>query len=159
MASETQYKFFRELYDEENERYSLPEGRAKVFITILTLYIGALAFKANDSLEFLKTHHVPQSLAVVGGLLFVLSLACCVFSLRMKSFEALSDPEELIAEWPDDGIDDDDFLDDRIADLAVATNRNSKQNDEAAQSLGAAGWLLLAGVASQAIVFTMALWR
>lgn len=159
MASEEQYKFFQTVYDEENDRYTLLEGRAKVYITILTFYIGALAFKASDVVQILKEYRAPVTGAVLICLTFIASLGCCVFALRIKTFEAITDPEEVIAAWPDEGLADEEFFDARIADFAVATKRNAKQNDEAARALALAGWLLFAGVLTQAVVFLLTLAR
>lgn len=159
MATETQYAFFRALYEEENDRHALLEGRAKVFVTILTIYVAALSFKATEVADMLRAYRLPASFALLSGLVFVASLALCIFALRIRVYEGLADPEDLIARWPDDGIADDEFLDDRVADLAIATNRNARQNDEAARALEFAGWLLLAGVVLQAVAFLIALWR
>jgi hypothetical protein len=159
MASETQYKFFRALYDEENERNGELEGRAKLYITILTFYIGALAFKVEEVEKFLTQFTIPIALAIAAGLSFVLSLAFCIFSVRVKNYEALANPEELIDSFPSGPISDEEFLDNRIADLAVATNRNSRQNDSAANAVTIAGWLLLFGVVLQALIFVVAAFK
>lgn len=104
-------------------------------------------------------HKVPAFIGASSGLLFVISLACCIFALRIRSYEGIADLERVIEEFPSDGISDQVFFDHRIADLAVATNRNSEQNDEAARALGIAGWLLFGGVLLQAIMLVIALAR
>lgn len=86
----------------------------------------------------------------------MLSLAFCIFSVRIKAYEGLADPEEVIRSFPSGPISDEEFLDDRIAELAVVTNRNSRQNDSAAHAVTFAGWLLLFGVALQALIFMVA---
>ena len=157
MATENQYKFYRALYDEENGRYGLLEARAKLYLIILTFYLGALAFKLSDVKVFFTEFGIPLSLALSAGLAFLCALLCCIYSILIREYEAITDPEELIASLGKQPPTDDDFFDDRIVDMAVATNRNSGQNDRAANALQVAGWLMAVGVVLHVIVFVIAL--
>ena len=59
MATKEQYEFFKSLYDEENSRYSVLENRAKLYVTIIALYLGAIAFKIADVLALSSQLKVP----------------------------------------------------------------------------------------------------
>lgn len=157
MATENQYKFYRALYEEENARYGLLEARARLYLTILTFYLGALAFKLADVKVFFLEFGIPLPVGMAAGLAFVIALLCCISSILIREYEAITDPEELIASLGPNPPRDEDFFDDRIVDMAVATNRNSRQNDRAANALQAAGWLMAAGVVLHVAVFVIAL--
>lgn len=157
MATENQYKFYRALYDEENDRYGLLEARAKLYLTILTFYLGSLAFKITDVKIFFSEFAIPLAIAMAAGLAFVIALLCCISAILIRKYEAITDPEELIASLGLNPPRDDEFFDDRIVDMAVATNRNSRQNDRAANALQAAGLLMAAGVVLHVVVFVIAL--
>jgi hypothetical protein len=157
MATEKQYQFFKALYDEESKRYEQLESRAKLYITILTFYLAAIAFKLDDVLQFFKLFSIPRLLAVVAGLAFVSALLSCVIAILIRSYETPVNPEALLNSLPSSPPSDEDFFDDRIVDYAVATNHNSDQNDRAANALQIAGWLLVVGVALHVAIFSVAL--
>jgi hypothetical protein len=147
MATEAQYQIFKELYDEESKRYSELDGKAKLYITIITFYLGAIAFKFKDVLEFTSPTSYAKWLYSAIALVLVAALLCTVNAMRVRVFEGICDPVKLIKEFGDTPPTDDDFRDDRIADLAVATNRNFAQNNKIASSLSwASGFILLAGI-------------
>ncbi len=47
MASESQYEFFKCAYDEERDRYRELINRGKVFLTVVSIYLGLLAANAD----------------------------------------------------------------------------------------------------------------
>jgi len=147
MASEAQYKIFKDIYDEESKRYSDLDGKAKLYITIITFYLGAIAFKFKDISEFTSSISYAKWLYSGIALVLVLALLSTVNAMRVRVFEGICDPEEVIKEFGENATTDDDFRDDRIADLAVATNRNFAQNNRIASSLSwASTFILLAGI-------------
>jgi hypothetical protein len=157
VATELQYGIFKSLYDEEAERYSELEGRAKIYFSVLSLYLGFLAFKIDDVRKFSDNFHVPIWLFLAGGFILVVSLLVTVLAIRIMTYEGLFDPEEVLEDsesWP---AKDADFLDDRIVDLAIATNRNSNQNNRTANVLSVSALLLFVGVVFHLVVFAVAL--
>ena len=147
MATEAQYKFFKDLYDEESKRYSELDGKAKLYITIITFYLGAIAFKFKDVLDFTSSISYTKWLYSAIALVLVGALLFTVNAMRIRVFEGINDPEEIIKGFGKKPPTDDDFRDDRIADLAVATKRNSGQNDRIAKSLSFASlWIFSAGL-------------
>ena len=155
MATETQYAFFKSVYDEENVRYTQLESRAKFYLTIQTFYLGAIAFKFDDIQKFSAALSVPPILFITGGLLVVLGLLLTVLATRIRAYEAPTDLQELLESFGSSPTDSD-FLDDRLADLAVATDRNSIANDKVANLLTYAGILLFSAVAVHFVTFVYA---
>jgi len=146
VATAEQYKFFRALYDEEQARYGHLEARARLYITINTVYLSALAFKATDFLGFAKEFKVPTWLFLLAAAVLVLALALSILAIRIREYEGITDPEKVIDSFGEHPPSDEDFFDDRIADFAVAANRNSTQNDTVAAHLFWASIALLIGV-------------
>lgn len=157
MATEAQYKFFKELYDEENKRYSELDNKGKLFVTIITFYLGAIAFKFNDVAHFTEQVSYAKWFYLIIAIVLVGALLCTMFAIRVRSFEGICDPEEVIDKYGEVAPSDTDFLDDRIADLAVATNRNSNQNDRIAENLALALVLLFVAGAIQFVLLLIAI--
>lgn len=152
MASEIVYKVFKDVYDEEAKRYSELDGKAKLYITIITFYLGAVAFKFKEVMELSNSVAYAKWLYLILGSALIAALMCTVFAMRIRTFEGICNLETVIEDFGETPPADDDFRDDRIADLAVATNRNSKQNDRIARSLTFASvFILLAGIVQFAL--------
>jgi hypothetical protein len=157
MATETQYKVFKELYDEEAERYSALGTRSNLYLTVITFYLGVILLKVEDVLKFVSGFRVSIVLFLSVGMLFVVALFLTVAAIRIREYEGVCDPEEVIAGYGKRPPADTKFLDDRIVDLAVATNRNSAQNDRVAGLLQWAATVILLAVLLQAAVFMIAI--
>ena len=158
MATEHQYKIFRELYDEENQRYSELDNKGKLYVTIITFYLGAIAFKFNDVTHLTDSVHYAKWFYLVIACVLVAALLCTIFAIRVRSFEGICDPEEVINHY-DNAPSDEEFFDDRIVDLAVATNRNSQQNDKIATNLSVASILIFAAAMIQLVLLVTAIWK
>lgn len=156
MATTRKYKVFKSLYDEEADRYTKLAGRAQLYLSIVTLYVAAFAFKFEDIQKFIDPFGVSKYLAISVAIVLSLSLLATLMAIRIRSYEALADPEEIIKGFADEEPTDSDFLDARIADLAVATNQNSKINNCVANWLEAASWLLVAGLLLHLVLLTIA---
>lgn len=157
MATETEYQVFKALYDEESTRYAELESRAKLYLTIITFYLGAIAFKLEDITKFLNEFNVPKWPYVFSGLLLIIALLLTILGTRIMTFEGQFDPEEVYKTSREKPLKD--FLDDRLVDLAVATNRNSVTNNSIATFLEWASYFLFAAVAIQMLIFAFALVR
>ncbi len=159
MATEIQYNVFRSLYVEEAERYTNLASRAQIYFSIISLYLGAIAFKFEDVEKFIKEFKVPAPLFLSLGGVLVLSLLATIASVAIRNYEGASDPLEIINEFGDVAPSDADFLDDRLVDLAVATNRNSIQNNRTAMLLQMSVALLFLGAVLHLCVFCVAFLR
>jgi hypothetical protein len=150
--TERQYEFFRSLYEEENERYTALEARTKLYLTVITLYVGAIAFKFEDVAKFATRFGIATSLLAAVGLIFLLALVLTVLAARIRDFEGLCEPEALIEGMGNKPITDSKFFEDRVIDLAVATTRNSKENDKIAGLLYWASVLIALGVLAHFLI-------
>jgi|SRR5579864_5984312 len=157
MATEAQYRIFKEIFDEESKRYSELDAKAKLYITIVTFYLGAVAFKFKDVLELTNSIASTRWLYVAISLALVIALLCTIIAMRVRTFEGICDPEEVIESFGTSPPSDDDFRDDRIADLAVATNRNCDQNNKIARSLSCASFFILVAALIQCGLFAVAI--
>ncbi|MFM0166868.1 hypothetical protein PQR39_41400 [Paraburkholderia sediminicola] len=135
MNTESQYGFFKYLYDEENLRYGCLETRARFYLTVLTFYLGALAVSGKDLLPLTMHVGLARWAVLASAIFFIIALVFCVTAARIRRYEGVTDPEELIREEGDSVLDDTDFFEDRIIDFAVAANRNSVQNNKVANVL------------------------
>jgi hypothetical protein len=141
MATKEQYEFFRSLYDEEEARYSQLEARARLYLAVISAFIAAIVLKANE---------IKQSIRILGGdrrllavaTLLVASLVMIVISTKIRQYEGIADPREIIENFGPAPPSNEEFFDLRLADLTVATERNAKVNDQVARFLAWAGVLL-----------------
>jgi hypothetical protein len=157
MATNTQYEIFKAVYDEEVERYSALESRSKLYLTILTFYLGAIAFKIEDVMKFVSQFRVPLWLYMSIALVLLLGLLLTILATRIREFEGICDLEKVVDSFGAKPPTDEDFLDDRLADLVVATKRNSIQNDKIATCLQWASYMLFVAVLLQLFVFLLAI--
>jgi hypothetical protein len=157
MATEVQYKVFKEVYDEESERYSNLGTRANLYLTLITFYLGAVLLKVDDVLKFVTTFRVPVVLFLLIGALLVVALLLTALAVSIRDYEGVCDPEEVIEGFSESPPLDEEFLDDRIVDLAVATNRNSRQNNRVAGLLQWAARVICCSVALQIVVLLVAI--
>lgn len=146
MATKEQWEIFRYVYEREESRYQNITDRGKVYLSLITLYVGAIAFKADFWFsQSLKDPWSTLLFALLLGL-FLAALCATVAAMGIYSYEGITDPEEVIAGFGDTTPDNEDFFDDRIIDVAVATNRNSKTNDRRASLLSISSLLMVIGI-------------
>jgi hypothetical protein len=159
MASEVQFEAFRAAYEAENDRYAQLESRAKLYLTIITFYLGAVAFKFADVLTFMKTYAIPPTLYIAGGVLLLLSLLLTILATRIRTYETAYDLRQIIESFEDVPPSDSKFRDDRLADYTIATERNRATNNRVANLLAGSSWLLFAAICVQLMVFFIAFYE
>ena len=76
----------------------------------------------------------------------------------MSDYEAVNDPRDVLDEFGDAPVSDEEFFDSRIADYVVAWERNSAVNDRKASRLKIAGYSLLLGITLQACYLALKAW-
>jgi hypothetical protein len=157
MASEIQYRVFREVHDEEAQRYSNLGTRSNLYLSIVTFYLGVVFLKIEDILKFAVRFYVPVIWFLILGILLVIAFLLVVRAISIHDYEGVFDPEGVIKTFGKSPPQDNDFLDDRIVDLAVATNRNSAQNNKVASSLRWAARIILMAVLLQLVLFGVAI--
>ena len=154
MVSEAVYKFFQTLHDEETKRFAEHESRARLYFSIASLYVGAIAFKFEDVVRLFASVRMPSFLIAADGALFVVAILFCVLAMQKRNYEAIAAVEEVLAELQSEsGLSDEQFFEYRLIDYSVATRRNADVNRRVATWLAVAGFSVLAGVAGQVLLF------
>src|SRR6266446_1254037 len=120
MATEIQYKVFKEVFDEEQARYSHLATRASVYLTIITFYVGVVFFKFNELSNFAKEFKISPIWFLLVGLLLIIALLLVVLAISIRTYEGIFDPQKIINSFGKTPPKDEDFLDERIVDLSVA---------------------------------------
>jgi hypothetical protein len=149
VATKVQYDVFKAVYDEEHSRYTSLAERAKLYQAIITFYLGAIILKADDFMKFVTQFQVPSWPFLLSALVLLISLVSSIVAMRIRPYEGIADLSEIIHGFGNQPPTDDAFLDERLVDLAVATDRNSEQNDRAAKYLECTAWLLVIAVLIQ----------
>src|SRR5687767_8307242 len=129
MATQHQYEFFKLLYQEEADRYADLESRAKLYFTVISFYLGAIVLKFDDLQAFLTLTGVPVAVILAIAALMVVALVFCVMGIQIRNYEGIADASDVIDSFSAVSPTDHDFFDARIADFAVATARNSEENN------------------------------
>lgn len=146
MATKDQYEFFHSLYEVE-ERTSLQlEGRAKVYLGIISAFLVAVFLKTDEVIKSSKSLKISFAFVLVEALLLSLALVFLMFALRIRAFEAINDGKEIVNDYEGPWPDDEEFFEDRIADYAVASSRNRAINNQTASLLATAAWLIIFGM-------------
>ena len=157
MATKAQFDVFKDAYNAEDERHNHLGTRANVYITVVTFFLGALFFRID---VFLKI--TSESMEALIALLFTW---CCLFvsllfafiSLQIRDFELPFVPSEAAEELDEDGMTEDEFLDNRVVDFSVVLDRNLEANNRIGTWLELAGYALLIGLTCAIIFLTIAL--
>ena len=154
MASEAIYEFFQTLFEEEGKRYAELEARARLYFSIASLYVGAIAFKFDDVIKFIGKANIPAVAVVLNGAAFVVAVLFCVFAMQVRTYEGVADPDDILKGFDDTGVPTDlEFYDDRVVDYTVAIARNSRVNNRVATWLSVSGFSILVGVGGQVLLF------
>ncbi len=142
MASEIQYQIYKDIYDQEQHRQEELINRGKIYHIICAFFLGGSAFKLQAS----QVTGFMGWIYLAGVLAFVLSFLLILLSLGIYQQERLFHPIKLIQSMGDKPPTDEDFLDDRIVDIAVAHSRNLRVNYQRAKLLRVASVLMVVGV-------------
>lgn len=147
MATEKQMAFFKSLYDEELARHSGLQERAKVYITVITIYVGVIGLKIQEVATLATSFKVPYWLLLVVGVAVGVALLLTVLAVRIRQYEAAADPYVVSKEFQAGTPTDEAFFSARIADYTVATRKNRVTNDDVGARLHWAAIALASAVA------------
>lgn len=139
MSTKNKYDFFRGLYEEEERTALELEGRAKVYLSVITAFLVALVLKPDETKNVVEVLRLPGYLVLFETLLLGSSLLCVVFALQIRTYEAVANAESIVEEWKGRVPPDEEFFIDRIVDYAVATTINRRRNNQTAIKLAWAG--------------------
>ncbi|MBI1901719.1 MAG: hypothetical protein HYS13_11495 [Planctomycetia bacterium] len=144
MATKIQYDVCRSAYDEELTRYGELTAKGKIFLGICTFFVGGSALKLND--VFADSPWWAYWTFALAFVSFAIAFLLIVLSLALYPYETMFDPDEYVENLGPEPPDDEDFLDDRIADIAVACRRNVANNDRRAGHLDRALYAMFVGI-------------
>ena len=139
-------------YDQEEVRQKELIERGKIFLSVLTIYVGILTLKVDDLQIVVKES--PWSLTFLGftSAFIISSLLLTILSLGIFTYEEPFILEEALTEAV--GTDSlSEFYIDRLTDFAVGAGRNSKVNDKRGLLLAWASYFLVGGVATHLMAF------
>jgi hypothetical protein len=85
---EKQYEIFFSIFQQENERFKELINRGKIFLSIITVYLGLFTIKLSDLVAITESQ-VGLFLATVTGSFFILSLLFTCLALGLYRYEAL----------------------------------------------------------------------
>lgn len=72
MASKDQFETFKAVYKDEQERYAELINRGKIFLTIISLYLGVLTLNLKDTSD---TTSIPSEKVSILYALAIIALA------------------------------------------------------------------------------------
>lgn len=156
MATKEQYEFFQTLYAEEERTYEQLEGRAKVYLGIISAFLAGVLLKSEDVSKSAKILGVSWLAILAVATLLSIALLCVVYALRIRAYEGVADPLDVIAGFEGNGPTDAEFFEDRIADYAVAASKNFATNNKTATALAWACGLLIAAMILVFVVLALA---
>jgi len=145
LATQAQYDFFKDLYEEENARAQSLIDRGKIYLSIVSLFFGGVFLKLDWAIDHRNEIERGFGFYVIGTASFLIALVLVCLALQVLSYEALTDPEELIVQISGEQAADAEFRAARIADYTVASMRNSHQNDRRAVYLQVSLALIIVG--------------
>jgi hypothetical protein len=157
MATKDQCEFFRSLYEEEERTSVQLEGRAKVYLGIISAFLVTIFLKTDDVLKSANTLHISFPLLLVEALLLCAALIFVMLALRVRRFEAVNDGMDIIGRHEGSEPDDEQFFGDRIVDYAFASSRNRAVNSQTSTLLAWGSWLIIAGMLLVLVIAVSAL--
>jgi hypothetical protein len=154
MATEAQYQCFKDIYDRETKRGEQLIDRGKIYLSVITLYMGLLGVAFDKITPMLAGHCFEKTIYILSLIIFIFSLALVIFSIGIYCYRFPTDPETVIFSFGTNQPLDNDFFDARIADFTVAFKENLPVNEKRANLLKYASWLMLFGISCQAYVLS-----
>jgi hypothetical protein len=135
MVTKLLLQVFKDTYDAENERYTQLESRAKFYLTVISFYLGAIAFKFADVLKFLEQYRISGAVYIGAGVLLSFSLLLTILATRIRGYEGAFDLEKISEDCKSSMPKEEDFLIGSLAAYRVATRKSRRTNDRVANLL------------------------
>jgi hypothetical protein len=158
-VTKEQYEFFHALYDEEGRNALQLEGRAKVYLGVISAFLAALLLKIGDAKDIAKALQVPWELLLADALPMSVALLLVLWSLRIRRYKAVNDGLLIIKKYKDNWPGESQFFEDRSLDFADSSSRNREINSEMAAVLAWAGRWMAVGILFLGGIVVLAKWR
>lgn len=144
-----QFDFFKNQYEEENNRYSDLIKKGQIYLSLQTLLLSAVFFKIKDLNEILDKIDFQDIMFLFFGIAILqvlISIFFNVLSMKVSKFERVNKLRDVLNEFTSNSMLDEQFFTNRIVDYTVATERNSDINDKSAKYLKISTYFLAGGL-------------
>jgi hypothetical protein len=155
MASKDQCAFFEKLYNEECTREATLNGYSSGLVSLITLFSGVVLFAAEHSDKVKLTSPINKYTFFGTICSMTVGFLLAIFARQLVRYEALTDPDSVIAQFGDSPMSDEEFFDNRIADYQAAINANVSVNDTKANRLVASTYCLGLSILLYAALFVL----
>lgn len=151
MATQEQYQFFKDQYNDEENRYLNLTKRGEIYFSILSLIFSASIFKIKDIIEILDKISITWLritiivLLIISFLLFSIAFYFVVRSLKIRVYEGVIDFDNYLTTLGKAPPQNVAFFDDRIIDYIAATKKNENVNTSRAEDLEVSLKFIVAG--------------
>jgi len=152
MVTVEQLSYFQKIYDQEMDRCGELVNRGKLYLSVVTLYMGLLGVAANKVVPNLGDSGVVVSIYLLGFALFSIALVFIVKAIGIYQYVYPSDPETILKSYDTKWPDNERFFLERIAELSAAFKYNHPLNEKRASYLKLSSWLMVSGVICQAFI-------
>lgn len=159
MATKEQWEVFKFLLVEESQRYNDLNDKGKIYISIIAIYLGAIAFKIDQWIPIVKVDKITTFFFVAALISFIGALFTTIVAMGIYSYEGINDPEDILDSFGDEPQTNAEFFDNRIVDATVATNRNIQKNNFRAKLLYLSSTLIGIAILSHAITILLTLYK
>jgi hypothetical protein len=154
MATEQQYKCFKDIFDRETQRHDRLIDRGKLYLSIVIVYLGLLAVAIEKMLPELSQSWLTIAFYVISLASLVASMLLALLAIGIFKYVYPTDPEAVILGFGREPPTDTDFFDDRIVELSAAFATNRRVTEKRATKLKYASFCLLAAAIFQAFVLS-----
>jgi len=135
IMTERQFKYIEDQYKDEISRDEALSKKAQVYLSINSIIITALIFKATDLQTLLLQPSCADIILTFSVFVFIfISFLCVLLTLAIYEYERPTDMDTIIEEQ-DKSITDNDFFENRASDYIVAFEENAKVCDRKASFL------------------------
>lgn len=154
MATSNQLEYFQWTFNREVEREKELINRGKIYLSIITLYLGLSGIAADKLVAGLDDGSWLAIVYIAGFFAFATALVLVIRAMSVFRYVYPTDPETVLIEgreaWPNDAR----FNLERIAELTAAFKHNHPINEKRATALKYATYAMFAGILLQAIALS-----
>jgi len=132
MATKDQFEFFNERYTEEIGRSKELLDKSKIYFSVVTIITSILFTNLTSFQELIgKVPETKNALVAILGISFIIIFILFI-SIRVKNYYLPINTDNYLDSLPDDPESDEDFFDNRIAEIIVAIDENQRINNSKA---------------------------
>lgn len=147
------YEIFKYIFEKEEKRRDELTGRIKIYLSILTFYLGVLAFNLKEVQEVLQdTGLSVKVLWVITLVALVVPLFFIVRTLTLQ-YQGMSGLDDLIQSDEVSNTNASEFYLARMVDLADVHDQNIVTNDRVSRDLAISTVFLSIGIATSFALF------